>query len=57
MFFSSLSPLCASRAANGVIWLKDAEAAEIVLEDGTKHQADLLVGADGVHVSKVVAAT
>ncbi|KAH7112975.1 monooxygenase [Dactylonectria estremocensis] len=33
----------------------DAEAAEIVLEDGTKHRADLLVGADGVH-SKVVAA-
>ncbi|KAH6997374.1 monooxygenase [Ilyonectria destructans] len=33
----------------------DAEAAEIVLEDGTKHQADLLVGADGVQ-SKVVAA-
>ncbi|KAI8649947.1 FAD-binding-3 domain-containing protein [Fusarium sp. Ph1] len=33
----------------------DAEAGEIVLEGGTRHKADLLVGADGVH-SKVVTA-
>ncbi|KAL4749498.1 hypothetical protein BDW72DRAFT_214015 [Aspergillus terricola var. indicus] len=32
---------------------KDAEAGEVVLEDGSKYTADLIVGADGIHSRSV----
>lgn len=32
---------------------KDADKGEVVLEDGTKYVTDLVVGADGVHVSNL----
>ncbi|RDW74559.1 uncharacterized protein DSM5745_07221 [Aspergillus mulundensis] len=34
-------------------YVQDAEAGEVVLEDGTKYVADLIVGADGVHSRSV----
>lgn len=30
---------------------KDADKGEVMLEDGSKYVGDLVVGADGVHVS------
>jgi 2-polyprenyl-6-methoxyphenol hydroxylase-like FAD-dependent oxidoreductase len=33
---------------------QDPDTGKVVLEDGTELQADLIVGADGVHVSELV---
>ncbi|KAL4757336.1 uncharacterized protein BDW70DRAFT_153410 [Aspergillus foveolatus] len=40
-------------AAQEIDSRKDAEAGEVVLEDGTKYTADLIVGADGIHSRSV----
>jgi hypothetical protein len=34
--------------------IQDAETGTISLADGTSHSADLIIGADGVHVSCIV---